>query len=324
MPTIDELDVSAGGVADRAISLAVEDARLEVWPRFGFNALRWQVAGKDVLFVDPNWPTAPVPTRSGHPILFPFPNRLENATFEFDGSVFRLPKNESSGVHAIHGFTPKNAWRTVDRGTAADFAFVTGEFRLSIDKPEVLAYWPSDGCLRVTYTLHPKRLDVAATVSSFDRPLPFGLGYHPYFAMQNSPGAGIDDWTLRVPAGEVWEAVGAIPTGRRLTPPESVDFRMSRRIGNVELDTLYTDLPEAGDGLVELASLSDGTSTIRVSADRRFRELLLFIPAHRKAVAIEPYTCATNAANLPDGGWLVLKPNSKHESRVSYDWSEVR
>lgn len=58
MPTIDELDVSAGGVADRAISLAVEDARLEVWPRFGFNALRWQVAGKDVLFVDPNWPTA--------------------------------------------------------------------------------------------------------------------------------------------------------------------------------------------------------------------------------------------------------------------------
>ena len=51
---------------------------------------------------------------------------------------------------------------------------------------------------------------------------------------------------------------------------------------------------------------------LRVCADKSFRELVLFTPQHRHAVAIEPYTCSADAANFwargIDSGWLVLDP----------------
>jgi aldose 1-epimerase len=61
-----------------------------------------------------------------------------------------------------------------------------------------------------------------------------------------------------------------------------------------------------------------------VSVSPAFRELLLFTPPHRRAVAIEPYTCASDAANLAargvDSGWAVLPPEGKWEASVEYRW----
>jgi aldose 1-epimerase len=67
--------------------------------------------------------------------------------------------------------------------------------------------------------------------------------------------------------------------------------------------------------------LRPGTLSIR--ADDTFPHLVLFTPAHRKAFAIEPYTCPTNAANLPNGvpnGWQTLMPGKKFSHHVEYCW----
>ena len=86
-------------------------ARAEIWPGIGFNCLRWQIGGpddwQDLLYVDPNWDEKPVPTRSGVPILFPFPNRIANGRFECNGKTYQLPLNDSTQKNAIHGFTPR-------------------------------------------------------------------------------------------------------------------------------------------------------------------------------------------------------------------------
>jgi aldose 1-epimerase len=61
-----------------------------------------------------------------------------------------------------------------------------------------------------------------------------------------------------------------------------------------------------------------------VLADPAFRELVLFTPPHRQAVAIEPYTCSADAANLAergiDSGWRVLPAGSEWEAAVEYRW----
>src|SRR5947207_2208410 len=125
---------------------AAGTVRAEVWPMWGFNCLRWQVRrpGGDwsgVLFTAPDWETNPVPTRSGHPILFPFPGRLRGGRITVAGQTYQLPLNDSTKQHAIHGFTPRNPWRIGPIGAALDRAVVGGQFNLKQDVPSTAGQW---------------------------------------------------------------------------------------------------------------------------------------------------------------------------------------
>jgi aldose 1-epimerase len=330
-------DVSAGGRAGTAYVL--EDgggrARAEVWPAHGFNCLRWQVrladgSWADLLYTAPDWEQNPVPTRSGHPILFPFPNRLRAGRFAFADETYQLPLNESTGVHAIHGFTPRNPWRVVGSDVDSHRAALTGEFRLSADLPGAGQLWPADFALAVTYRLFPDRLRVEARVTNVDiRPLPWGLGYHGYFRLPPAAGETVGGYTVRAAANRHWEAEGNLPTGQRRPVAGAYDFRTGRPIGELPLDHLFGMLGAYRTdpaGLCEVADLSapgaGGRLSVWVSAE--FRELLLFTPPHRKAVAVEPYTCATDAANLAsagtDAGWVALPPGGVASPVVEYRW----
>jgi galactose mutarotase-like enzyme len=66
------------------------------------------------------------------------------------------------------------------------------------------------------------------------------------------------------------------------------------------------------DGLVEPGAIDGwGGRSMRLFCTVASRELVVFTPPHRRAFALEPYTCATDAANLGDkGGWRVLAPGA--------------
>jgi aldose 1-epimerase len=330
-------EVMAG---DRAGTVYVlEDAggsaRAEVWPSHGFNCLRWQVrlgdgSWGDLLYAAPDWEQNPVPTRSGHPILFPFPNRLRHGRFDFAGKTYQLPLNESTGTHAIHGFTPRTPWRIAGAEASVHSAALTGELRLSTDLPGAELLWPADFALAVTYRLLPDRLRVEARVTNPDtRPLPWGIGYHGYFRIPTAAGADVSSYVVRAAGNRLWDAEGNIPTGNRRPVAGETDFRYGRLLGELPLDHLYGMLGSYRadpDGLCEVANLSappaPGRLSVWVSAE--FRELLLFTPPHRRAVAVEPYTCATDAASLAsagiDSGWVVLPPGGSAGVVVEYRW----
>jgi aldose 1-epimerase len=310
--------------------------RAEIWPQWGFNCLRWQVRQADgrwgdVLCTAGDWDTNPVPTRSGHPILFPFPGRMRDARFTFEGKTYQLPATDSSKQNAIHGFTPRNPWKVIDSNGDDDFGFVTGRFNLKKDFPAALAYWPADFNLNVTYRLHRDRLRVQASLENLGPgPLPWGLGYHPYFRLPGVNDEDISRYVLQARASEVWETENSLPTGWRKAVPGDIDFRHPMPIGSTQLDNVLTDLqgkpPAAGElgELLELASLShpEANHRLTVLADKTFRELVLFTPPHRHAIAIEPYTCSADAANLAargiDSGWKVLGVGEEIEAVVEY------
>ncbi|CAN5342652.1 hypothetical protein BH11PLA2_BH11PLA2_36420 [soil metagenome] len=289
---------------------------IEVWPFMGFNALKWSHDGTPVFYTSPEWETNPVPTRSGHPILFPFPNRLKGGKLTFEGREYQLPLNDSSGPNAIHGFTPRNAWRVIDSGVTADSAFITGEFQISKDLPG--AIWPADARIRLTYHLFETSLKVDAVIDAADgKAMPFGLGYHPYFTL---PGSPLSEWQLQASAATLWEAESNLPSGKQLPLPASLDFQSQRVIGDVTLDTLYGKVTRSK--MNEISRIANEKATLTVHADESFRELLLFTPPHRQAVAIEPYTCTTDAANLDvrgvDAGWRVLAAGGSFACQVEY------
>jgi aldose 1-epimerase len=310
--------------------------RAEIWPMWGFNCLRWQVRQADgswgsIIYTAPDWETNPVPTRSGHPILFPFPGRLRDGRFTFDGKTWQLPLNDSTKQHAIHGFTPRNPWRVVGVGKHPDCAIIDGRFELGQELPSALGHWPVDFALTVTYRLYADHLTVEAHIENREAEAqPFGLGYHPYFRLPGVVDADVGGHVLQANVREVWETDAAnLPTGKRAEVSPALDFRRPRPIGATALDHVFTGVTAGPvDGLTELAVLSHprAPGRLRVLADSNFRELVLFTPPHRQAVAIEPYTCSADAASLQargiDSGWRVLGPGENWKSRVEYRWEQ--
>jgi len=329
-------EVKMAGVRETVFVLgdAAENARIEVWPHYGFNCLRWQTRREDgswgdIIYCDPTWDSNPVPTRSGHPILFPFPNRMNLGRFNHEGQSFQLPLNETSGKHAIHGFTPRNPWRVVDQGTLHNQAWITGEFHFAVDAPHLSGYWPTDFIIQISYRLHLGKLTVETTIVNRDaeRTLPYGLGFHPYFACPNQPDLLADDMILQTEASLMWELEDAIPTGIQSPLPPELDFRMPRQIGPAQLDASLTGLPIHTDAqLHRIASLGNakGPGVLSMHVPALVRDLVLFVPPHRKAVAIEPYTCSIDAANLQErgieAGWHTVMPLGQQKMTVEYRW----
>ncbi len=301
---------------------AAGTVRAEVWPNAGFNCLRWQMRladGKwgDILYTSPDWETNPVPTRSGHPILFPFPGRLRDGRLEANGKTYQLPLNDATHRHAIHGFTPRNPWRVGATHTEADHASIEGLFSLPRDLPAASGLWPSESTLSVTYSLFGDRLAVDAKVTNEgNEPLPFGLGYHPYFRLPGVTDPDVGDHILQANTAKLWDVdADKVPTGKLLEVPEAIDFRRPRAIGAAALDHVFTR-----DGGAEVAVLSHPRSPrrLRIVADAAFQDLVLFTPPHRQAVAIEPYTCSADAAHIANSGWRTLSPGEAWQGRVEY------
>ena len=297
-----------------------------MWPAHGFNCLRWKARGHELLYAAPDWKTNPVPTRSGVPLLFPFPNRIRGGQFRHEGREFTLPKNDSAKANAIHGFAPRRAWTVGGYGTEPDGAWLHGDFRISVNAPEANDLWPGDALLSVVYRFAGPTVRISFRVANMGAgTFPFGLGLHPYFKI---PGADrMDDTELLAPARSIWPLADSLPAGPKQPVPDALNFNSPRLVAGTTLDTVYGDLGvlrARPDGLLLRAVLKrpDAAGQLDVWTTADFRESVLFTPVHRQALCIEPYTCVTDAANLgADTGWHVLPPGGVWAGAVEFAWT---
>jgi aldose 1-epimerase len=295
-------------------------SHVEIAPTLGCNCIEWQVGGRDVLWAPPLAELAERPTRGGIPILFPFPNRIRGGRFTWSGREYQLPCNDSTKANAIHGFSPRVPWRVMECSAERDGAHLAADFIGSRDAKVDGNLWPADPRLSMRFELQDRSLRLEATVrNSSDVPLPFGLGYHPYFAI--SPGDRIGS-----PSRGRWELQDSLPAGKILPLDTIFDLRDPRRVAELTLDDVYTDFPAvtgASSELIERGRVlyADGGS-LSVRTSRDFRELVVFTPPHRKAVCLEPYTCPTDAVNLAarglDVGWQTLAPDQTWSAVVEF------
>lgn len=312
------------GLDERVAVLSDANNRLEVWPALGFNAYRWQVGGHELLYRRPEFFEDNRPTRSGFPILFPFPNRIRDGRFCFSDASFQLPLNDPASKNAIHGFACQRPWRVVDQGTSAGSAWITGEFQNSLDAAESHTLWPADCRLRLTWRLFDGVLRVEADADNPDtKPLPFGLGFHPYFPLTPFGGAQA---IVTVAAGKIWELKDNLPTGKRIDVDAPRDLRHGQYFGNLTLDDVMTDLytfaydQEDQLGLVGVLQHPAGERMLTLWTTASFCEFVLFTPPHREAICLEPYTCTTDAINLSargiDAGLRILQPGERWQGIV--------
>jgi aldose 1-epimerase len=235
-----------------------------------------------------------------------------------------LPIGDPANKNAIHGFAVNRSWRVVDQGADEKSAWLTGEFHGSLDAPETLPLWPADYRLRVTYRLSDHILRVEADVDNPDtKPLPFGLGYHPYFHLTSFGG---EEAVVTVAANKIWELVENLPTGKLLDMDEARDLRHGRSLIGLKLDDVLTDLysiaydQEDRLGLVGVVQHPSAERMLTLWTAGDFREMVVFIPPHREAICLEPYTCTTDAINLAaqgiDAGWRTLAPGEQWQGVI--------
>jgi aldose 1-epimerase len=316
----DESTRTVAGREQSVVTLTAGGASTDVLRGMGCNCVRWQIAGRDMLYSPPLDELAERPTRGGIPVLFPFPNRIRDGHFGWNGHEYQLPKNDSTKQNAIHGFTPREPWGLLDCGADATSAWILTAFPCQSTWTH---HWPAGSIFQLRIRLSARALRYEAKVTNFDRerrPFPFGLGYHPYFA-------ATPDCRIQTPARSRWELVEGLPTGRRLPVDGDYDLHEPRPVSALTLDDVYTDLPDPppeADGLVERGRVEyPGAGVLRVRTSPAFRELVLFTPPHRKAVCLEPYTCPTDAIHLQereDVGWRVLPPGGRWDGVVEYLW----
>jgi aldose 1-epimerase len=107
-------------------------------------------------------------------VLAPWPNRLADAKYTWDGEELQLPVTETESGSAIHGLVRWSSWACVAR----DDASVTMEHALH-PQPG----YPFALRLQVAYSLDGNGLTVETRAENVgDRAAPFGVGHHPYFA----------------------------------------------------------------------------------------------------------------------------------------------
>ena len=233
-------------------------------------------------------------------VLAPFPGRIAGGTYTFDGRRHELARNDKEGPNAIHGFVRAKLWQEGPRSPSS------ATFRTTIAAADHAGY-PFDIDLAVGYELLDTGLGCAFVVRNAGRtPAPVGVGFHPYLATR----AGAEATALRVPASKLVAFEGLLPTGQVVDVPPDLDFRIPRPVGATALNHCFTGLEADADGFARVRF-----GDVELWMDGGFPYLVLYTgdalgPDARRALAVEPMTCATDAFNRPEWGLRVLQPGA--------------
>jgi aldose 1-epimerase len=225
-------------------------------------------------------------------VLAPWPNRIRDGHYTFEGTAYQLSLTEPEKHNAIHGLCNWVRWRPAEQAPGA----VTLEYHLP---PQIGYPWSLALRTRWSVSADGLRCDQEAT-NTGDGNAPFGYSVHPYLQL---PGVAVDDILLRVP-GKVRVLADArlLPIGAVKVAGTEYDFTEPRRVGDLVLDTTFGDIDHGPDGgsAVTIAA-PDGPAKVEVWADENFKWWQVFSgdtlhgERFRRSLAIEPMTCPPDA-----------------------------
>jgi aldose 1-epimerase len=244
-------------------------------------------------------------------VLAPWPNRLGDGRYAYEGRAAQAALDEPDRHNAIHGLVRWLPWHVVSRAQNV----------LSLGctlQPQPGYPWRLS--LVIEYRLGRDGLTVASSVTNLDRmPAPFGIGFHPYLTLSTP----IDATALVIPARRrlVSDERG-LPTGNSSVAGSDLDFTTRRWIGPTVLDTAFTDLKRDPDGMsrVELDDTVGGRG-VTLWMDQQFGYVMVFtgdtlepVTRRRNSIAVEPMTCPPDA--LRSGVDLIrLEPGASWAGR---------
>ncbi len=293
----------ANGHAER-VGLDVGRARLEICPGLGgvVTEYSWDVAHTRIHWLRPAPEgSAFPPTDAASFPLVPISNRVRDGRFRFQDRDYAMALNFPPAPHAIHGHGWQTAWQVHEKTDNA----------IAISFRHEDADWPSAYEAVQRFSLSESELAISMAVRNVgERPMPAGLGPHPYF--------------IRTPEARVTAPVEAMWTGGPdVMPVDLVPLPDDRRLPDgivadaVAMDNIFTAF--GGTARIEWPEWHAG---LTLRADPVFGFLVVFTPPDEDFFCVEPVSNCTDGLTMlaegrPDSGIRVLQPGEELSGTVT-------
>lgn len=282
LPSGEQFHIAAG--AQRATIVEV-----------GGGIREYAVDGRDVL--DPYPADAMCDGAHGAPLI-PWPNRLADGTYSFDGDEHQVAITEPDKHNAIHGLLRWRNWRALEHEP---------DRVLMATRLHPLKGYPFQLDVEIEYTLSAAGLTVSTTATNRgETSCPYGSGQHPYL----SPGTGlIDDCTLKLEAATWVDTMNdrQLPTGTKATSGTTLDFNEAKTLGKHKLDTPFCDLVRDVDQRAWVILTAADGSRAELWVDNSYQLIELYtgdtleLDRRRRGLGAEPMTCPPNAFQTGTG-----------------------
>jgi aldose 1-epimerase len=262
------------------------------------------------------------PALLGSPVLYPSPNRIRNARFDFDGRQFRFEPND--GTNFLHGLVAKAVWSREAPEPVHDGIAVRNSISF-LPGTDLYEQFPIHHRLELTYTLHEDRIRLDFVVVNLDdtHRLPFGFGIHPYFNVIGTRG----QVRLDVPAKKWMEATGCLPSGRLVDLEIGpADFHRPKLLSELDLDDVFWGLEPDRPQVISYESIG---KRLTLSASGSFTHSCVFCPPKYPIFCVENQTCSADAHNLhaqrftEESNLLIAEPGESHSGHVEIRIGEI-
>lgn len=234
--------------------------------------------------------------QKGYPsaLLFPFPNRVRDGKYTFQGTEYQLDRNETGRSHAIHGFVNDVPFEVTSQRKNG----ITLTYKYNGDR----SGYPFPFVLEVSYSIVKKntfRLAYSFT-NTGTHDMPCGFGWHPYFMLADSK---VSEMSLTVPAHYTFELDDTVIPfqANDSAVQESSREETTFSLRNTILDNVYKVKESDKTASVILSNGKLNLTITQQTGSNRLNYFVLYTPPARNSIAIEPQTSNINAFNNEDG-----------------------
>lgn len=246
-------------------------------PKHGSNLVSLKFNGQELIYCDQKLLTNHDFT--GNFVLWPFPNRVRDRKYKFNGREYFLVKVKvpRGNFPLIHGLVRDEIWQSKKTSTGL-------KTWLEI-KPGFKYWecWPFKSRLSLEYKLGKNSLRIIYQVENLDtKELGFGFALHPLFK---------DATAIKIPFKKVMEAdKDLLPSGKLLAADYNRKTPVSRlNLDNVFMEKISGQWPEVWFG-------NKLKLTVKTAAD--FTHCVVYTMEKEQFSCVESQTCSTDAHNL--------------------------
>ncbi|MGL1886451.1 MAG: hypothetical protein OCD76_08045 [Reichenbachiella sp.] len=229
--------------------------------------------------------------------LSPFPNRITDAKYTFEGASHQMPINDVGGSTNLHAFLHNRPFSVVDTVNGDQEAKLTlGYEYLGVEQGFSYTYQ-----LTIEIAFGEQGITFATQIKNTDdQNIPIADGWHPYFnfdgglsSVQMQFGAAT---RLSSNFGNPLDAIHGFESGALLSD-------------GIELDDCFEVANSDENYEIVLTDQTSGVTVIvwQESEKGKYKYFQIYMPPSRKQIAIEPVSCPPNSLNTGDG-LVVLAP----------------
>lgn len=209
--------------------------------------------------------------------LIPWSGRLRGGTCMFNGQRITVPASPQCAPHTIHGLARYQPWEVV----SADAQ------RALLRYSHAAGDWPFSFVAEQEFVLTEQSLSLTTRLhNTSSRPMPFGLGHHPYFSRN-------EHTRLTTEVGQAWFSDNEVMPLYIADHPVTKHLAQGIRINDYVMDNAFLNWSHRAK-----IEWPDQGRSLTISATAPLDFLVLFSPPDVDWFCVEPVSNTTDSFNL--------------------------